>query len=67
MQKKPEQKHVVIYLVSIIHWIGAGITIGLINSLVNPPVLVTVGLLILAYFFLPPIVRVVDGEDSDDE
>jgi hypothetical protein len=67
MQKQPEKKHVVIYLVSLIHWIGTGVTLGLINSFFNPPVLVIVGLLILAFLFLPPIFRVVEGEVSDDE
>lgn len=67
MSKEPEQRHIFIYLTSIIHWVGAGVTIGLLYSLFNIPVIAVVSLLILCFLVLPPIVRVVDGDEPDEQ
>lgn len=67
MSKEPEKKHILIYLVSIIHWVGAGVTIGLIHSLFNLPTIAIVSLIILCFLVLPPIVRIVDGDDLDEQ
>lgn len=67
MSKEPKQKHVLIYLVSIIHWVGAGVTIGLLHSLFHLPAIAVVSLLILCFLVLPPIVQVVDGDEKDEQ
>lgn len=67
MSREPEKKHVFIYLVAIIHWMGAGITIGLISHFLNLSALAVACLLVVTALFLPPIFRVVDGKDLDDE
>lgn len=67
MSREPEKKYVFIYLVALIHWVGAGITIGLASRFFNLPAIVVAGLLVLAFFLLPPIVRIVDEKDVNDK
>jgi len=67
MSQEPEKKHVLIYLVSIIHWVGTFTAIGLIHSLFGLPAIVLVSLIILAFLVLPPIFRIVDDKDLQDD
>jgi len=67
MSKEPEQRHVLIYLTSIIHWIGAGVTLGYIHSVVSFSAPVIVALVVLCLLILPPIVRVVNSSELDKD
>ncbi len=67
MSQEPEKKHILIYLVSIIHWIGAGSVIGLLYSFGVLPPIAIFSLIVLCFFVLPPIIRVVDGDELDEQ
>lgn len=67
MSKEPEQKHILIYLTSIIHWVGAGGLIGLLYSYGVLPPIAVFSLIVLCFLVLPPIVRIVDGDELDEQ
>ncbi len=67
MSKEPEQRHVLIYLTSIIHWIGAGVTLGYIHYVVRFSPAVILAILVLCLLILPPIVRVVNSSELDKD
>lgn len=67
MSQEPEQKHVLIYLTSIIHWIGVGATIGYIHYTVNLSPAVILAILVLCFLVLPPIIRIVDSSELDKD
>lgn len=67
MSKEPQQRHVLIYLTSIIHWVGSGGVIGLLYSYGVLPPIAVFSLIALCFLVLPPIVRIVDGDELDEQ
>ena len=67
MSNDPKQKHVLIYLVSIIHWIGTGVTLGYIHYVVKFSPLSLLAIFVACLLILPPIIRVVDSEELNKD
>jgi hypothetical protein len=67
MSKEPEQKHVLIYLTSIIHWIGAGVTLGYVHYIVKFSPLSLLAIFVGCLLLLPPIVRIVNSSELDKD
>ena len=56
----------VIYVASIVHWVGAYTTIGMLYVLLEFPGILTFLLGLLAFVCLPPIFAIEEKEDLDE-